>query len=338
MKLERFDPAAGDDLVRACHEIYLAGVPADDPDGPRMSPRFFAGWLEAGWTQDPSESWLARDSSGEPCGWYHLSLPQRENQHLAQVIPVVHASRRRARLGTALLRMAAARAQELGRTLLWGQARDGSPGAHFARAAGARPGITEVRRVLELGSIPAGHLASLRQQAQAAARGYAVLAWDGPVPEEHLAGVAAVNAVVNDAPRDAGHEAERWDPERVRMGDRGAAAQGLRSYMVAARSTATGELTGLSHVMVDPADPAWGQQGLTAVTRPHRGHRLGLLVKVAMLELLAGRESQLTRIITGNARENQHMIAINAALGYRVLDTWSGWELEVGRTLTAARP
>lgn len=337
MELERFDPAAGSESVRACHEIYLSGVPADDPDGPRMSPRFFAGWLEAGWMQDPSECWLARDGSGEPCGWYHLSLPQRENRHLAMVTPVVDASRRRAGLGTALLRIAAARAQELGRTVLWGQARDGSPGSRFALASGARPGITEVRRVLDVGGIRPGHLASLRQQAQAAARGYTLLSWDGAVPEEHLAGVAAVNDAMSDAPRDAGHEAERWDPERVRKGDRGAAIQGLRSYMAAARSAATGELAGLSQVMVDPADPSWGQQGLTAVTRPHRGHRLGLLLKVAMLELLAEREPQLTRIMTGNAQENQHMIAINAELGYRVLDSWSGWELEVGRTPTAAR-
>ncbi len=52
---------------------------------------------------------------------------------------------------------------------------------------------------------------------------------------------------------------------------------------------------------MDPAEPSWGLQELTAVARPHRGHRLGLLVKVAMLELLARREPQLTQVITGNA-------------------------------------
>ena len=36
-----------------------------------------------------------------------------------------------------------------------------------------------------------------------------------------------------------------------------------------------------------PEAPSWGFQELTAVTRPHRGHRLGLLVKAAMLEWLA---------------------------------------------------
>jgi RimJ/RimL family protein N-acetyltransferase len=63
------------------------------------------------------------------------------------------------------------------------------------------------------------------------------------------------------------------------------------------------------------------------VDRPHRGHRLGLLAKIAMLELLAEREPQLTRILTGNADGNERMIAINADLGFRVLDEWPCFEI-----------
>ena len=86
--------------------------------------------------------------------------------------------------------------------------------------------------------------------------------------------------------------------------------------------------------MVEPARPAWGFQELTAVARPHRGHRLGIGVKAAMLELLAEREPRLTRIITGNADANEHIIAINAELGFGVLDRWPGWEIGVERLLT----
>jgi GNAT superfamily N-acetyltransferase len=144
VRLAQFDPAGDTGPAGACHEIYLAGVPADDPHGPPMSPRYFAGWLKLGWTQDPAQTWLARDGAGEPCGWYVLGLPRRENQHLAEVALVVHPSRRRAGLGTALVRHAAARAGHLGRAVLSAQAREGSPGAAFARALGAREGITEV--------------------------------------------------------------------------------------------------------------------------------------------------------------------------------------------------
>jgi GNAT superfamily N-acetyltransferase len=123
MKLERFDAAADSESVRACHDIFLAGAPADDPDGPPMLSRRFAAWLKLGWTEDPQECWLARGDSGEPCGWYLLALPQRENRHLAELTLVVHPARRRAGLGTALLAHAGARAGELGRTVLQSGAR-----------------------------------------------------------------------------------------------------------------------------------------------------------------------------------------------------------------------
>ncbi len=336
MRFERFDPADDTDAIRACHEIYLEGMPDDDPDGPPMSPRHFSGWLKLGWTEDPRELWLARDAVGTPCGWYVLGLPGRENRHLAEVSPAVRPSQRRTGLGTALVRHAAARADDLGRAAAWGNAREGSPGAAFARALGARRGLTEERRVLDVGAVTAGHLTGLRRQAESAAHGYSLLCWDGPVPAEHLAGVAAVNrAVAADIPHSEGHEPQRWDPERVRQTDRREAVQGLRSHTVVARSAATGELAGLSHLSIDPANPAWGYQELTAVVREHRGHRLGLLVKVVMMDLLAEREPQLTTLITDNAAENRHMIAINDELGFGLLDRWASWEIEVQSVLTA---
>ena len=54
------------------------------------------------------------------------------------------------------------------------------------------------------------------------------------------------------------------------------------------------------------------------MTRSHRGHRLGLLVKTAMLEWLAEAEPTLERIVTGNAATNEYMIAVNETLGYEV--------------------
>ena len=337
MNLERFAADRDSDSVRACHEIYLSGAPADDPDVPPLSLRSFAGWMVLGWTEDPSEAWLARDNAGQPCGWYVITLPQRENRHHAAVSPAVRASRRRAGLGTALVRHAAGRADQHGRTLLTAEARDGSPGSAFAAALGARRGDTWSRRVLDLTAVPAGHLAALRAQAEPPARGYSLLSWAGPVPEDRIAAVAAINAAMADAPREAGHEAQLWDSERVRQDDHRRAVQGWRSYGVAARSLATGELAALTQLSVDPAEPAWGVQELTAVAGPHRGHRLGLLVKVAMLELLAQREPQLTRIVTGNVDGNEHMIAINDELGYTALDRWPSWEMEVAQALAQPR-
>ena len=329
MNVERFDAGRDAASVRACYEIHLSGQPADDPLGPTMPQPAFAGWLALGWTEDPVETWLARDESGEPCGWYQLSLPQRENRHRASLELAVHAARRREGRGTALLRHAAGRAHGAGRTVLDLEAREGSPGAAFAGALEARPSIAALRRVLDLGQLPAERRARLRAEAERAARGYALRSWRGPAPGDAVAGVAAVNEALADAPREAGEEAQAWDVARVRLDERRVAAMGLTPYVIAATQRATGELAALTQVAVDAGLPEWGFQELTAVSGPHRGHRLGLLLKVAMVDLLAAEEPQLTRIVTRNAAGNDHMVGINEQLGFCVLDRWPSWELEV---------
>jgi RimJ/RimL family protein N-acetyltransferase len=92
----------------------------------------------------------------------------------------------------------------------------------------------------------------------------------------------------------------------------------VHRYTVAAGHDASGELAAMTQLSVAPDDPCWGHQGLTAVTRQHRGHRLGLLVKTAMLEWLAETELVIERIETGNATANEHMIAVNDTLGFAV--------------------
>ena len=81
MQIERFDSVTDTPAVRACHEIHLAEWRADGVRRAPLSPRAFRTWLRYGWTEDPQEAWLARDSAGEVCGWCLLGLPERENQH-----------------------------------------------------------------------------------------------------------------------------------------------------------------------------------------------------------------------------------------------------------------
>jgi len=331
MRTERLDPAGDTVAVRACHEIYLAAAHADGMRRPAMSPRTFQAWLRYGWTEDPSEAWLARDHDGEVCGWYLLTLPERENRHLADLNLVVVPPRRRAGLGTALLGHAADRARQAGRTLLTGHSDESSAGTAFARALGARHRLTGTFSVLRLATIGPGHLAALRQAAAAAATGYSLVSWEGPTAEHRLAQVAELLGIEGDAPRAAGEEPQGWDAARVRAADQRLADQGWRFYSLAARAERGGALVAITQLGVDPLDPGWGSQSLTAVAGPHRGHRLGLLVKVAMLELLAAHEPYLTQIVTLTAEGNEHMAAINTELGFKVLERQLSWELETAR-------
>jgi len=319
MNIERVGLSGADTgKIRACFEVSLAAQRVDEPEGPWFTERPFTGWLTVGWDGNPREAWLATDQ-GSPAGWYRLELPVRENVDQAHLDIVVHPAARRRGLGRALLRHAAGRAAEHGRTVLNGDPRRGSPGEAFARSAGAKPGMVDVQRMLDIGKLEKGRLARLRGPAERAAAGYSLVSWAGPVPEEYIEQAAAVYNGMADAPRDPEITHEPWDADRVRERVNDLRRHyGMRDYTVAARHDDTGELAGLTEVSVDPADPGWGFQVFTVVRREHRGHRLGLLLKVAMMELLATTEPQLERIVTWNGQGNEHMISVNEAMGYTV--------------------
>lgn len=325
MRIEQAD-LADPKAIRECFEVYLAAQRVDEPAGPWFTERPFGGWLTVGWDGSPRELWMASDQ-GSAAGWYRLLTPDRENLNQAGLDLVVHPAARRRGLGLALLRHAAERATAHGRSALNGGARDGAPGEAFARSVGAKPGLVEIERVLDVGRLEREKLARLRRPAERAAAAYSLVSWAGPVPEEFIEQAATVYGGMSDAPRDAEIEPEVWDAQRVRERINGLRPHyGMRDYTVAARHDGTGELAGLTEISVDPADPGWGFQVFTVVSREHRGHRLGLLLKIAMMEFLATAEPQLMRILTVNAESNKHMIAINEAMGYTVFGrpfTWS---------------
>ena len=249
---------------------------------------------------------------------------------------MVHPAERRHGLGLALLRHAAGRAR--GARAFGAQRRRSRRfGGRGFRAISRRRnrGWSISSACSTPGKLEEGRLARLRGPAERAAAGYSLVSWTGLVPEEFIEQVADLYTALNDAPHDPETEPEVWDAQRVRERINDLRPHfGMRGYAVAARDDATGELAALTEIAVDPADPGWGHQMFTVVTRKHRGHRLGLLVKIAMLELLATAEPQLERIVTWNAQANEHMIAVNEALGYTILGQPSTWfRLDVAAAL-----
>jgi hypothetical protein len=65
--------------------------------------------------------------------------------------------------------------------------------------------------------------------------------------------------------------------------------------------------------------PGIAAQEDTSVLAPHRGHRLGLRLKLAMLDWLRVERPDVTHVDTWNVPGNAPMIAINDALGCRVV-------------------
>ena len=335
-RLLRWDPA-DTGTASALYEVSRAAHLADEPVEPPDSPGTHRSLLTGEWEGAPGEVWYLPGESRGPGGsggtvaYYQLDLPDIENTDRAFVSLIVHPAARRGGTGRALLRHAAERAAAHGRVILDAAALEDSPGDAFARSIGATLSLEGVRRVQELREVPPERVAELRAEAERKAAGYSLVTWTGPVPDEYAAGLAEVVNAFADAPHAEGVQPEVWDADRVRQRTGRLLREGhLRGYSVAAVRDGCGEMAAITEVTIDPEVPEWGYQQLTAVTRPHRGHRLGLLVKTAMLQWLAEAEAGLERIETGNAVSNGHMIAVNEALGYKVVHpSWKFYEIAV---------
>ena len=231
---------------------------ADEPGGPWFSQTPFGAWLTLGWSGDLREVWLATDD-GAAAGWYRIEMPTRENLDQVGLDLMVHPAERRRGLGLALLRHAAARAAEHGRTVLNGGVRHGTPGEAFSHSVGAKSSLLEIQRVLDVSRVDQGALARLRGPAERAAAGYSLVSWAGPVPEEFIEQAAAVYAGMNDAPRDPDFAAEDWDAQRVREQVNALRPDfGMRTYTVAARHDSSGELGGADRGLGGPGRPGLG--------------------------------------------------------------------------------
>lgn len=315
-------PAGPDDeaRIRACYAVYTAAETVDDPYTPPMSYHEFRAITRYLRADGLGETWITADQTG----YLRLYLPDYDNSGLAMLGITVLPDHRRRGTGAALLSFAAGRCAELARTTISAGAWIGSPGEEFLRRhAKFSPGITEVRRILRVGDRPPG---APRPFPVTVAAGYSLVRWEGVTPPERLEQSARLQEMLNDAPRDASWQPERWDAARILRMDRHNAESGRRSYSIAAIAD-SGEMAALTQVEINVEQREWGWQELTAVARAHRGHGLGMTVKSAMLDWLASIEPQIEQIVTWNAEQNKHMIAINEALGFEVLGVPSrSWE------------
>jgi hypothetical protein len=69
---------------------------------------------------------------------------------------------------------------------------------------------------------------------------------------------------------------------------------------------------------------AW--QWATIVLKEHRGHRLGLAVKLANLDFVVTEQPMVTRLLTSNASVNSPMIAVNDVMGFEIDAAGAFWQ------------
>jgi GNAT superfamily N-acetyltransferase len=310
-----------DDLATVSDTVDLLNA-VTKLDSPWMHPETVTrlrGWLRYGWDGEVPRCFSVRDGSRlVAVGQLHTS--EWDNRDLAWTELFVHPDARRRGVGSLLLGHLLDEARAMGRTSAGVDGWDAPGPAAFADRHGFVGKYRAIHRRQHLAEVDATTVAELYDEASAAASSYELLRIAGRTPDDLLGAVAELTAAINDAPTDdLDIEDEVFPAERVRAYEASTLARGNRMYHLVARHRESGALAGHTIVSVEEERPQLGDQHDTSVVREHRGHRLGLLLKAGMLQWLAEAEPQLQSIDTGNAESNEHMIAVNERLGYRVL-------------------
>jgi GNAT superfamily N-acetyltransferase len=171
-------------------------------------------------------------------------------------------------------------------------------------------------------------LAERRAAAEERAGGYRVHHWEAIAPDEWLDDLAMLaTRMSTDAPSGGMDEEEDvWTPERWRDAERKQEDSPRVTLYGAVEHVASGRLVGYTELSVPPDTARPTDQGDTIVMREHRGHRLGMLLKVANIQYLTERYPGHPSITTFNAEENRHMLDVNEAVGFVPFTYEGAWQ------------
>ena len=312
------------------HALYRARMEHDLPDQAVLDTESLRAAMSAAQPHTDLEHWVAR-IDGRIVGYVDLVLPLTENRANIHSAGYVHPGQRRRGIGTALYRQIVARAEALGRTNLTAMVDESTPGgfvrhdgagAAFLLKQGLERVLVEYRRRLDIASVDEQALESLDNEAQKKASDYEILTWSDRADDALATDLAHLEERLHiDLPTgDLDWDPVRYDVDRWRqLEDMG--ARRLRTvHYAAARHRISGKLAAYTGFMLPKQPRTHARQVTTVVLPEHRGHRLGLLVKLANLRYAREREPRLRYIDTYNAEGNSHMIAINEAMGFVLCD------------------
>jgi GNAT superfamily N-acetyltransferase len=204
-----------------------------------------------------------------------------------------------------------------------------SRAAKFALAAGYT--LEQVTQFSTL-NLPVrdGMLDALEQKAGRPIAGnrYDLLSWTDRCPDEYVDQMSVLmSRMSTDSPAGELHfDPQIWDAKRVRYVEDEWKQSGLESLVSVARHRPSGELAAYSVLQHSGSKPWVAVQDDTLVAKAHRGNRLGMLVKILNLRRLEAERPSVERILTFNAAENEHMLAINVALGFRPAGYSGEWQ------------
>lgn len=279
---------------------------------------------------------LGAFENGRMIGALECSLPVRDNTSSAGFDLYVDPAHRRRGVGTALVEQLIPDLAERDRRVVMVEVNTpiaGAPsaGMGFAERHGFAPALVQEHRVLDLPATE-GRWPGLAAEVAPAHADYELVTWFDTVPDEFLEGYCALQHAFNDeAPSgELEIEAEHWDEQRVRGKEERFRRAGRHEVCTVAVAP-DGAVVGLTEMIVSDHEPDRAMQCGTLVLPGHRGHRLGLALKVANQTSLRDRFPAVHGVHAWNADVNEHMNAINARLGFTTVERL----VEVQREVTS---
>ncbi len=319
--------------METVNQVLAADLP-DDPPWQDVQVREYLAETMPG---ERRISWVAEDDrlpEGEGKVFGHVTLLLLGDTGVLEVI--VHPELRRRGLGQQLVAVAARRAYLEGFSSIGVEAIGGTGAIGFYEALGFERDYVETRSVLSLSSVDWSALSGM---ASGISKGYRVEYHPGGPPAELLEAYAQAKLEAQDGDEDdPDARPSSSDPQRLRDSLDTLHRRGLKPYIVLAIHEETGEVAGLTELVVPAQHPERADQYDTIVVRKHRGYGIDRAIKARMLFELRTAEPDLCEVQTWNAQHNESMLKVNAELGYQSDRDWYEYIADVAQLVHRLEP
>lgn len=186
--------------------------------------------------------------------------------------------------------------------------------------------LEQVGRMSRL-ELPVDVSALLREASAAAGPDYEIRSFTHGTPDDLLADMALLRqSMGSDAPSAGMETADVWTAERVRADDEAMKSSPRTMLTAMAHYLPTGEVAGYTEMDIPPENHRPIAQGDTIVLSAHRGHRLGMLLKVSNILRLSDVAPGHPAITSSNAEDNIHMLAVNEKIGFVAWASMGAWK------------
>ncbi|MGA8116674.1 MAG: GNAT family N-acetyltransferase [Actinocatenispora sp.] len=333
MRIREWDPAqAPDREIDAWRQMLNAVHRVDLSDEPQWQSDRLRDYLSVTMPGEQRTAWIAEED-GALVGYAGEFLLGYDLSGTAVIELFVNPAHRRRGTGSVLLATAAQHAAAHGRQLVSTEVVEGTAAVDFYASHGFTCTVVEDSSLLDLRAMDWHRVAEFAGRTGA---GYQIDNFpDGP-PDEMLSSYADAKLVTRHTPVADVEWHAGFEADRLRDSLRTLRARGFRPYVTIAVHTASGEVAGLTELVIPAHRPQRADQYDTIVVPAHRGYGLGLAMKARMLADLRTAEPQVQTVQTWQAVENEPMLRVNADLGFQHAHRWCEYEAAVA-TVAASR-